>query len=311
MNSKSDPRVAVVGAGAVGCYFGGMLARAGVDVTLIGRAMHMDAIERDGLLIDGVSINERVRVRTATAIDAVRGADIVLFCVKTIDTVATARELLPLIGTDAIVVSMQNGVDNAERIRDATGIEALPAVVYVAAMMTAPGVVKHTGRGDLVVGTIPDARDRTEDRKAVAALFERAGVPCRISDSIGVELWSKLVINCAYNAISALTRSNYGGIKGDPALQQVMMNVVAEVVAVANAAGVELDLAALTQAGLKLGDAMPGAVSSTAQDIARGKQTEIDSLNGFVAARGAELNVPTPLNSALHALVKRLEVAGK
>jgi 2-dehydropantoate 2-reductase len=277
--------VAVVGAGAVGCYFGGMLARGGIDVTLIGRKTHMDAIANDGLLIDGININERIRVKTATDLAAVRGARVILFCVKTTDTVSTARSIRNILdsqtdqGREPIVISMQNGVDNAERIREATGIDALPAAVYVAAMMTAPGVVKHTGRGDIVLGTIPGSADRTKDIEEVSNLFTRAGVGCRVSADIAPEMWTKLVINCAYNAISA------------------------------RAAGINLDLAALTEAGLKLGDAMPGAVSSTAQDIARGKHTEIDSLNGFVVRRGEDLGVPTPLNAALYALVKRLENA--
>jgi 2-dehydropantoate 2-reductase len=203
---------------------------------------------------------------------------------------------------------MQNGVDNVDRMQRDAGVAALPAVVYVAAMMSAPGVVRHTGRGDIVIGHAASAKNpNVRGEQIVADVFTQAGIGCRISDNIAPELWIKLVINCAYNAISALTRSNYGGIKADADLQQLMLDVVAEVVAVANAAGVPLDLAALTDAGMKLGDSMPQAVSSTAQDIARGKLTEIDSLNGYVARRGAELGVPTPLNRALHALVKRLE----
>ena len=145
-------RVAVVGAGAVGCYFGGMLARAGVPVTLIGRANHVDAINRDGLFLERAGFQGYVRVTADTRIDAVREATIVLLCVKTVDTETAAIALAPHLGKDALLVSFQNGVDNADRIRAAAGIDALPAVVYVAAAMSGPGRVKHYGRGDIVIG---------------------------------------------------------------------------------------------------------------------------------------------------------------
>src|SRR5690349_1426364 len=133
MPEKEWPRVAVVGAGAVGCYFGGMLARAGAAVTLIGRAPHIEAINRDGLFIDSIHFKDRVSVAATTELGAVRDAQLVLFSVKTLDTESTAKLLAPLLAPDTIVVSLQNGVDNAERIDFAAGIEAIPAVVYIAA----------------------------------------------------------------------------------------------------------------------------------------------------------------------------------
>src|SRR5271154_2009863 len=135
MAEKEWPRIAVVGAGAVGCYFGGMLARAGAPVALIGRAPHVEAINRDGLFIDSVNFEEHVRVSASTDLAAVRDARLVLFSVKTVDTEGTAKLLAPYLAPDAIVVSLQNGVDNAERIDFAAGIRAFPAVVYIAAAM--------------------------------------------------------------------------------------------------------------------------------------------------------------------------------
>ena len=301
-------RVAVVGAGAVGCYFGGMLARAGVPVTLIGRAFHVEAIQRDGLFLERSDFQGYVRSDADVHIEAVRKAAIVLLCVKTVDTESAAVALAPHVGDGAILVSLQNGVDNVERIRRATGIDAVPAVVYVAVEMTGPGRVTHSGRGDLIIGELLSSTRRPGRLEHVAALFTLAGIPCRVSDNIAAELWTKLVINCAYNAISALGRTRYGLIKDNPLTRDVMRQVIAEVVAVATAAGVFLpDAEHLTTAALKLGQAMAEATSSTAQDLARGKPTEIDSLNGYVARRGAELGVPAPVNSTLHALVKLLE----
>ncbi len=297
------PRVAVMGAGAVGCYFGGMLARSGAAVTLVGRRVHVEAVAREGLFLDSLHFQGRVAVAASTQAEAAREAGLVLFCVKTRDTEEAAQQLAPHLAPGAIVVSLQNGVDNAERMRRAAGLEALSAVVYVAASMTAPGRVKHAGRGDLVIG---DAR-RGEDVTRVAEIFTRAGVPCRVSGNIEGELWTKLIMNCAGNAVTALARSSYGAAAANEHTRKVILAAAAEGASVARAAGVQLPPGDLAASGLKLAQELAGATSSTAQDIARGKRTEIDALNGYLARRGAELGVPTPVNHTLFALVKLLE----
>jgi len=299
------PKIAVVGAGAVGGYFGGMLARAGAPVVMIGRAAFVEAVNQNGLLLDTLHFKESVRVEASAELDAARGAEVVLFCVKTTDTAETARALAPLLSPKAIVISMQNGVDNAEQIRAASGLDALGAVVYVAASVPQAGSVKHVGRGDLVVGP---RNARTEQ---IAGLFERAGVPCRISENIEGELWTKLTWNCALNAVSALGRAKYGQIAANEEACKVVADVVHEVLAVARAAnihppGLENPQVALASA-LKGASQMSEALSSTAQDLLRGKRTEIDSLNGYISRRGAALGVPTPINHALFALVKLAE----
>ncbi len=305
-NKQSWPRVAVVGAGAVGCYFGGMLARAGAPVVLIGRATMAEAVRRGGLFLNCVGFQERVRVETATDMLAVRGAELVLFCVKSLDTETAARELAPHLTAGATLVSMQNGVDNVERMRAASGIEALPAAVYVAAAVPGPGRVKHSGRGDLVIGP------KNAKTEWVAGIFERASVPCRISDNIEGELWTKLIWNCAGNAISALAGVTYGVIAANEEARRVIAAVVNETIAVARAASIRPaglgDPEAAMAGALKLLSLqMAAATSSTAQDLARGKKTEIDSLNGYVARLGARLGVPTPVNHTLYALVKLAE----
>ncbi|MBZ5540918.1 MAG: ketopantoate reductase family protein [Acidobacteriia bacterium] len=297
-----------MGAGAVGGYFGGLLARAGAPVVFVGRAGFAEAVKKNGLILDTLSFQESVRVEASSELSAARGAELVLFCVKTTDTEAVARELAPLLAAEAIVVSMQNGADNAERIRAASGIAALPAAVYVAAAVPEPGRVKHAGRGDLVVGP----RDARTEK--VAAVFERAGVPCRISENIEGELWTKLLMNCAGNAISALARVTYGTIAADEDARTLVAAVVREVLEVARAAGAQVPgmetPEAVIATALKLSAQMSHATSSTAQDLERGKRTEIASLNGYVARRGAELGVAAPVNQALYALVKLAEARG-
>ena len=312
MTEFSWPRVAVVGAGAVGCYYGGMLARAGAPVMLIGRPVHAAAIERDGLLLETTQFTERVRCAASTEIDAARGAQLVLFCVKSGDTEEAARALAPHLAPEAIVLSMQNGVDNLERLRVHVPGPALAAVVYVAAAMAGPGHVRHTGRGDLVIGAIgPSARQEARPTlERVAGWMRQAQVGCVVSDNVEGELWAKLLINCAYNAISALGRARYRRIGAHPLALGVLKEAVREAIAVARAAGVRLPEGDLVEVACRLSQSMAEATSSTAQDIARGKRTEIDHLNGYVVRRGEELGVPTPVNRTLHALVRLLEEAG-
>ncbi len=306
---QSDwPQIAVIGAGAVGCYFGGMLARAGAPVVFAGRpgkpSPHLDALARGGMRFDSVNFQEQVKVQVAGLDAAVRAADIILLCVKTLDTESAAQQIAPHLKPGAVVVSLQNGVDNADRIRAAAGFEALSSVVYVAASLPGPGHLRHAGRGDLILGH----PSRTADVQRVAAAFTRAGVPCRISENLEGDLWVKLIMNCAGNAISALAHTTYGRIVAHEPAMQVVMNVIGEAVAVARAAGIQLPPTDLTAAGLKLlaGD-LKNATSSTAQDMAAGRRTEITSLNGYIAARGAALAIPTPVNHTLFALVKLLE----
>jgi 2-dehydropantoate 2-reductase len=304
---------AVVGAGAVGSFFGAMLARAGHRVTLIGRAPHVQAVLRDGLQLHMGGQVEAVRIGASSDIAAVRGADLVLFCVKSTDTDAAARQIAPHLAADAVVLSLQNGVDNPPAIARHVTQTVVPTVVYVATAMPEPGVVKHFGRGDLVIGPLDAAaaQDAATARKlqAVADLFATAKVPVRVSPDVMVELWSKLMVNCAYNAISGLAQLPYGRMAALPAVREVMQATVREVVAVAQAEGVQLPLQASLDAMAKIAAAMPAQLSSTAQDMARGKPSEIDHLNGYVARRGAELGIATPVNQTLHALVKLVESA--
>jgi 2-dehydropantoate 2-reductase len=298
-------KLAVVGAGAVGGYFGGMLARAGVPVVMIGRPSFVEAVQRNGLRIDSFQFQKTVHPEASTELAAAIGADVVLFCVKTTDTASVSKKLAAILPPDALVVSMQNGVNNAEEIRAASGIDALPAIVYVAASVPAPGTVRHLGRGDIVVGP---PNERTEK---VARIFGEAKIPCRISENIEGELWTKLVWNCALNAVSALGRVTYGEILASPDAKKLVEAAVYETLNVALAKGIHpsglQDPKAAIAGSYKIAEQMSGTRSSTAQDLARGKHTEIDSLNGYVARAGAQLGVSTPVNHTLFTLIKLYE----
>jgi 2-dehydropantoate 2-reductase len=300
------PKVAVVGTGAVGGYFGGMLLRAGAPVVMIGRAPFVDAVKRSGLFLDTTQFKETVHPEVSSELAAVAGCEIVLFCVKTTDTAEAAQQLRRHLAANATVVSLQNGVNNVQEIREVSGIDAVAAVVYVAASVPAPGTIKHGGRGDLVIGP-PSAR-----AQRIADLFAGANVLCRVSDNIEAELWTKFIWNCAFNAISGLGLATYDQIAENREAQKVVEAAVYETLAVARAKGIQParfeNPAKTITAAFKVTEWMMGTRSSTAQDMARGKRTEIDALNGYVAKLGQQLGIPTPVNQTLFALVKLQEL---
>jgi 2-dehydropantoate 2-reductase len=292
-------KVAVVGAGAVGCYYGGMLARAGHDVTLIGRPQHVEAIERQGLRLETQTFDERIRVSASSEGSAVQSAQLVLLCVKSTDTESAAAAIKPHLAPDALVLSLQNGVENADRLRAILPQDVLAAVVYIGTEMAGPGHVRHHGRGELII-----ERSRASDEVAQALIA--AGVPTDISDNVRGALWAKLILNCAYNALSAITQLPYGRLVKGAGITAVMRDVVDECLAVAKADEVTIpgDVDAAIR---KIAETVPGQYSSTAQDLARGKPSEIDHLNGVIVRRGEALGVATPVNRLLHAIVKLLE----
>ena len=292
-------QVAVVGAGAVGCYYGGLLLRAGHDVTFIGRQPHVDAINARGLLLDTQTFNGHLPARAATDATALASADLVLVCVKSADTEQAGRSLAGHLRRETSVLSLQNGVDNAPRLAAVIGHAVLPVVVYVGSEMAGPGHVRHHGGGDLAIGA-------STASEALAQTLEAAGIRTTISDDIDVTLWSKLIINCAFNALSAVADISYGPMLEVEGTRDVVARAVQEATMVARACGVSIGDDLLAHI-LNIPSMMPNQKSSTAQDLARGKPSEIDFLNGYVVSKGAELGIATPTNHALQLMVKLAE----
>lgn len=292
-------KVAIAGAGAVGCYYGAMLVRAGHDVTFVGRKPHVDAINAQGLLLETRTAKEYLRAKAVTDMASLETPELVLFCVKSADTESTGKELAARIDDNTIVLSLQNGVDNPQRLRTVITCPVVPTVVYVGAEMAGPGHVKHHGRGELIIGTSA----RSDE---IAASFNAAAIPTTVSKDVETMQWMKLVINCAYNALSAVGGIAYGPMMAIEGTDELVARVIEECVAVARADGITLPDDLIAQVS-KVPAAMPSQFSSTAQDLMRGKPTEIDFLNGYVVRKGAEHGVPTPSNFALQIMVKLAE----
>jgi 2-dehydropantoate 2-reductase len=311
LNTSNFKHIAVVGAGAVGSFYGAMLARAGHRVTLIGRPAHVHAITRNGLKLDLAtsSTTEIIQIEASTELSSLHIADLVLFCVKSTDSASVALQIAPHLSPNALIMSLQNGVENSNLIAKQVANVVIPCVVYVATEIPAPGCVKHHGRGDLVIGAMLASRLRDPQKalQEIVELFDSAQVPVQISPNVMAELWSKLMINCAFNAISGLAQIQYGKLAALEPVRSTQTALVKEVIAVAHADGIHLSETVALQAVEQISVTMGSQKSSTAQDMARSKLSEIDHLNGFIVRRGQALGVATPVNQALFALVKLVE----
>jgi 2-dehydropantoate 2-reductase len=289
-------RVAVMGAGAVGCFFGARLRQAGHEVLLIGRPTLIDAVQSRGLRLQMREHDDYIAMEASTEPSAVQGADLILFCVKSGDTEAAGIAMKPYLLPGSTVLCLQNGVDNAERLSRVLGLDAVPAAVYVALDMAGPGHVVHHGRGELIIGPSPGSQQ-------VAQAFIDADIPTEVTPKVMDALWAKLTINCAYNALSALTQLTYGELVTRPGMEDTMRSVVDECRAVAAAGGFTLP-ATIGEDVRRIARSMPHQRSSTAQDVARGRRSEIDFINGYVVRRGDAAEIPVPVNRLLHSLVR-------
>lgn len=310
-------RVLVAGAGALGSVFGGFLRRAGLDVTLFGRAGHLDAIQRDGLTVDGIWGTHRVDgFAVATDVAALRGRfDAILLAVKSYDTAAVAEAVAPLLADTGIAISLQNGLGNVEALEAAVGAQrALGARVIFGATVAAAGHARVTVFADpTAVGALAPGAHPKRDAAARrwAAIIDTAGVPAVATDRLAALLWAKVFYNAALNPLGALLGAHYGALPEHPESRAVMDRVIDEAFAVARAENVALPWASAAEYQQEFyGRLVPATYdhrSSMLQDLERGRRTEIDAINGAVWRRGAAHGINTPVNETLTRLVHAVE----
>lgn len=313
--------VLVAGAGALGSVVGGLLAARGWPVTLLGRADHLDAVRRAGLRVEGLFGDHNVReLSCVTDAAALRGRfSTVLLTVKSWDTEAMMRVVSPVLAPDGLVVSMQNGLGNLERIAGVVGdARVLGARVIFGSEVVAPGCVRVTVEAAPVLVGSPDPADATRMAAAErwAGELAAAGISAAPTATLLAELWAKVFYNAALNPLGALLGVPYGRLPADPDARCIMDDAITEAFAVARAASVPLAWPdAETYRALFYERLVPATArhrSSMLQDLERGRPTEIDAINGYVATRGAALGVPTPVNTTLtrmiRARVRRLRV---
>jgi 2-dehydropantoate 2-reductase len=298
-------RIAVIGAGGTGGYFGGLLARAGQDVTFIARGTQLEALRARGLTVESrLAGTFTVPVQATDDPSEVAPADLILFCVKTYDTDAAAESIRPLIHPETMLLSLQNGIDNEERIAQAVGHNSgIGAVAYVSSAIKAPGVVAQTsGPGKIIFGELSGgASARTEQLRDV---LQGAGIVAEVHTDIRVAIWEKLLFICAFSGVTAVTRLPIGTILADSATRALFRGTVEEVEAVVRAGGIDLTANCVVQAMATAAAAEPLAHGSLYHDLAGGGRLELESLNGEVVRRGREHGVSTPLNFTIYAALR-------
>jgi 2-dehydropantoate 2-reductase len=295
-------RIAVVGAGSVGGYFGGRLAASGSDVAFLARGAHLAALRARGLFID--SPNGDLHLANVTATDdpsAIGPVDLVFFTVKLYDTEEALRLLPPLLGPRTLVVPFQNGVESVDVLTRTVGAgHVAGGTAYVAAVVSEPGRIRHTAMGRLVFG--PVSGPMPELLSQLGDACEGAGFEGILTERVMVDIWSKFVRLTAFSGITALTRCAIGPIRDDPELRTMLDAALRESIAVALGKGVPLPASTFAEIAAATDDLPAAARSSMLDDLERGRRLELPWLSGAVVRIGDEIGVDVPT----HRLVVRL-----
>ncbi|HDI42371.1 MAG TPA: 2-dehydropantoate 2-reductase [Candidatus Bathyarchaeota archaeon] len=304
-------RIAVVGSGAMGSLYGGLLADAGEDVTLIDIwKEHVDAINTRGLKISGASGERLVRVRATTNPAEVGTVDLIMIFVKAYDTKKAAQDALPMVGPETVFLTLQNGLGNVEQIEEVAGKGRVVAGATThGSTLVGPGEVFHAGKGLTYIGELTG--EITERVKRIAETFNRAGIETHISQNIQGIIWKKILINVGINAITAITGLRNGEILLVPEVKEIVRKAVLEAAEVAKAAGITVEMEDPVAEVYKVAELTAKNKSSMLQDVERGRRTEIDAINGAIVRIGKQYGVDTPVNETLVAAVKGIEYASK
>jgi 2-dehydropantoate 2-reductase len=295
-------RIVIMGSGGAGGYFGAKLARAGEEVTFVARGAHLAALRANGLRIkSAVEGNWTVRAAAVERLDGVAPADLVLFCVKSFDTEEAARLIRPVVGPDTGVLSIQNGVDNEDKLARVLGAgHVLGGAARVFAAIEAPGVVAHTFGGHLVFGEM-DGRE-TERARAFLAACRKASIPAELVPDVTRALWEKYVFLTTHAGVTALTRCPAGVLRAIPEVRELYRRTVTEILAIARAAGVALDEGLLD---LRFLDTVaPNAYSSLHHDLVTGKRLELEALHGHAVRLAERHGVAAPTVFAVYAALR-------
>lgn len=299
-------RIAIMGAGAVGGFFGAKLAAASYDVAFIARGAHLAAMQREGLIIESFAGNLHVRDSLFTDDPTDVGiADLILFSVKSYETESAAQALEPMVGEKTVILSLQNGVDNADKIAHIWGVRrTLAGVVYIGSQLSYPGTIKHSAGGRIVFGEL-DGRVH-ETTKAVEQVLSSAQIPCEINTEIRKAQWQKLLWNAPFCAISCLARATAKEIAESDSLTMLALDCMAEVKEAANTVSIDLD-PALFDETLNFSSSLGEFKPSMLQDLEAGKPLEFEAFNGIVVSLLQQAGKQAPTNQVFYRVLKYLD----
>jgi 2-dehydropantoate 2-reductase len=298
-------KIAIMGTGGVGGYYGGLLAQSGQDVTFIARGAHLRAIREQGLKVKSVHGDFTVSPAEATDTPAEVGpVDMVLFATKTYQTDEAARSITPMIARNTVVVSLQNGIDAADRIGKVVGMEhMLGGVTWLSAAIEAPGLIgQYSQFRRIALGEFNG--ETTPRLKSAFDALQATGAAVEVSDVILKVLWTKFVFIAPVMAMGSVTRVTFGEYRNVPEARAMLTDAISEVAAVAKAKGVKLDEDVVKKTLAFIDSSEPGIKPSMQRDVESGKPSELESMIGAVVHLGAEHNVPTPVMKFVYAMLK-------
>lgn len=302
-------KICVLGAGALGCAIGGVLAEAGHEVWLVNRGQaHVQAMLRHGLLMRENGVDRAVPVHAATDCRDIGVVDLAIVLVKSFHTREVITSARPIIGPDTVVLSLQNGLGHEDILAEVVGRQhVLAGKTYTGGVMLAPGHIIAGTRGkETIIGELDGRVGERVQR--IAAAFNQAGLACEASENILGTMWDKLLVNVATGALGAITHLTYGDLYDVPEIEACAVAAVGEAMAVAKAAGIVLTTTEPRQAWVKASAGLPPEFKvSMLQSLEKGSATEVDYVNGAVVRWGQKYGVPTPTNLALVACVKGVE----
>ena len=297
-------KISIAGPGAVGGYYGALLARAGMDVKFLGRGRHLDVMKEKGLIVKSYKGDFHISPFASDDPAEIGPCDLILFCVKSFDSADMARFIKPMVGPSTIILSLQNGVENEEILGGILGADKILAgVAFIGSRIEKPGEIVHTASGNITFGE-PDggSSDRT---KELEGIFNSAGIKAKLSGDIRKVMWQKMVWNCGFNAITALTGCSAAEVLLLKETREIVRKTMEEVIAVASALGIKLS-EELPERTIAHTEKQGEIRTSMLVDIEKRQKMEIDGLNGVICRKGEEKGVPTPTNDVLYGMIKSI-----
>jgi len=297
-------RIAIVGSGGVGGYFGGRLAATGADVTFLARGAHLDAMRTRGLRIDSPKGDVHLpHVKAESDPAAIGPAEIVFFAVKLYDTERALELLPPLVGRETVVIPLQNGVDSVAAVTRAVGApHTAGGTCYVSAVIAEPGVIRHTAMDHLVFGELDGTR--TTRLEWLLEACRPAGFQATLSTDITLDIWAKFVRLSVFSGMTAVTRSPLGVLRDDPDLFAMLTDAVRETMAVARAKGIAMPASTVEDVATAYRALPAQTKSSMLEDLERGRRLELPWLSGAVLRIGRETGVETPTHGFINTVLK-------
>ncbi len=295
-------RIGVVGAGATGAYLAGRLAYAGIPVTLFARGRSLEAIQKNGIRIDGPDSYSVVATPdyVVSAEDEIEPVDLTLFCVKSFNTEEVAATIEPLVGNEGYILCIQNGVENEHVLAEYFGSERILAgTLYIGAERTAPGAITCSFPPRIIFGPYAQHQEAPLDR--VKAVFDKADIECTIDPDILTAKWQKFLFNCGLNPLTALTRERLGPLLETEEGLSLFESLINEAIAVGKASGAPLrndahDRVMETARQMNIS-------SSMAEDLDQGRPIELDAFNGYIRQLGQQTGIPTPTTDVIYRLL--------